>query len=112
MSSAASTHRPKLASEVGKPLKPHITGSSKLCIYMNSGISINGIIRNKKIKSTAKKRREIYIYIRGHVIANSEERESRRSGAYKTNESIGIVNGGGVEKSSYRFGEAAYGHEH
>lgn len=30
MSSAASAHRAKLASLVGKPLNPHITGSSNL----------------------------------------------------------------------------------
>lgn len=49
---------------------------------------------------------------RWHVIADSEERKSRRSGANKTNESMSIVNGGSVENRGHYLGETSYSHQH
>ena len=46
------------------------------------------------------------------MIANSEERKSRRSGANKTNESMSIVNGGSVENSGHYLCETSYSHQH
>ncbi|GLT55532.1 hypothetical protein SLA2020_286460 [Shorea laevis] len=103
MSSAASTHRASFASNEGKPLNPHMTGSSNLSQNHTTLTKLRNIIYATEKSGGG---------IRGHVIADSEEGDPRRSGSDKANEGIGVVDGGGVEKSGHGLGERTHRHEH
>lgn len=89
---------------MGKPLNPHITGSSKLHHFLHSQI-------NKNKRKKKKKERECECW-RGHVIANVNEGDAVGSGADEAEESVAVVNIGGVEERRHRFGESAHRRNH
>jgi hypothetical protein len=105
MSSAASTHLASFTSNKGKPLNPHMSGSSNLSQNHTTLTKLRNIIYAQVTKKRGGG-------IRGHVIADSEEGDPKRSGSDKANEGIGVVDGGGVEKSGNGLGERTHRHEH
>lgn len=48
----------------------------------------------------------------GHVVADGDERDAERSRSDKANQSVGVLDGGGVEEGGHHLCEPTHRHEH